>query len=298
MIYTMNRIGGQGFRRYYSPMVKLAEQIVSDAIDYIVAHWQDQPDLDALARRAGYDPTHFQKTFTQMVGLSPKKLGQFLHARHAREFLLSGHSTLNAAYAAGLSGNGRLHDLFVTLEAATPGEIRKKGAGLLVRYAFHPTPIGDILIAETDRGLCWLGFVVGEDREIGITRLRAYWPNAEFIQDAQGTSASAEKIIGIWRGDKKSKLNLHLHGTNFQLQVWHALMKIPCGATVSYQTIAHAIDRPKASRAVGSAVGANPVSLLIPCHRVIQGSGIVENYGWGTPRKKLILALESGDTVY
>lgn len=274
-------------------MTRLSEQVVSDAIDYIVAHWQEQPDLDALSARAGYDPTHFQKIFTQMVGLSPKKLSQFLGARHAREFLLNGHSTLDAAYAAGLSGNGRLHDLFVSMEAATPGEVQKKGAGLTIRYAFHPTPIGDILIAETERGLCWLGFVVGEDREIGITRLRAYWPRANFIEDLNGTAASAEKIIAIWRGDKGAKLNLHLYGTNFQLQVWHALMKIPCGATVSYQAIAEAIDRPKAFRAVGSAVGANPVSLLIPCHRVIQSTGIVDNYGWGTPRKKLILALEA-----
>jgi AraC family transcriptional regulator of adaptative response/methylated-DNA-[protein]-cysteine methyltransferase len=274
-------------------MTKLAEQVVSDAIDYIVANWQDQPDLDALAQRAGYDVTHFQKTFTQMVGLSPKKLTQFLNARHAREFLLAGHSTLDAAYAAGLSGNGRLHDLFVTMEAATPGEIQRKGEGLIIRYGFHPTPIGDILIAETERGLCWLGFVVGEDREIGITRMRAHWPLAKFIEDIVSTNDTAKKIISIWRGDKKSKLNLHLYGTNFQLQVWHALMKIPCGSTVSYQTIAQSIGKPKASRAVGGAVGANPVSLLIPCHRVIQGSGIVENYGWGTPRKKLILAVEA-----
>ena len=147
-------------------MTQISTQVVSDAIDYIVAHWQEQPDLDALARRAGYDPTHFQKTFTRMVGLSPKKLVQYMNARHARDFLLEGYSTLDAAYAAGLSGNGRLFDLFVNVEAATPGEVQKKGQGLCISYGYHPTPLGDILIAQTERGICWLGFVVDEDRDV------------------------------------------------------------------------------------------------------------------------------------
>lgn len=273
-------------------MTKIAEQAVSDVIDYIVAHWQDQPDLDALAARAGYDVTHFQKTFTRMVGISPKRLVQFMNARHARDLLLTGYSTLDAAYASGLSGNGRLHDLLVSVEAATPGEVKHKGTDLIIRHGFHPTPIGDVLIAETQRGLCWLGFVVGEDRNVPMQRLYQYWPLAKFVEDPAGTKATAEKIIKIWRGEK-DHLNLHLYGTNFQLQVWQALLKIPCGGAVSYQSVAEYLDKPKASRAVGSAVGANPISLLIPCHRVIQSTGIVENYGWGTPRKKLILALES-----
>jgi AraC family transcriptional regulator of adaptative response/methylated-DNA-[protein]-cysteine methyltransferase len=275
-------------------MTKVAEQAVSDAIDYIVAHWQDQPDLDALAARAGYDVTHFQKTFTRMVGISPKRLVQFMNARHARDLLLTGYSTLDAAYASGLSGNGRLHDLLVSVEAATPGEVKRKGADLIIRHGFHPTPIGDVLIAETERGLCWLGFVVGEDRNVPMQRLYQYWPLAKFAEDPAGTMPTAEKIIKIWRGEK-DHLNLHLYGTNFQLQVWQALLKIPCGGAVSYQSVAEYLDKPKASRAVGSAVGANPISLLIPCHRVIQSTGIVENYGWGTPRKKLILALETQD---
>ena len=268
------------------------EQAISDTIDYIAAHWQDQPDLEFLARRAGYDATHFQKSFTGMVGLSPKKLIQYMNARHARELLLQGYATLDAAYAAGLSGNGRLFDLFVNVDAATPGEVQKKGKGLVIRYGFHPTPLGDILVAETFRGICWLGFVVGEDRSVPMQRLKAYWPLAEFTDDTAATAASARKIMTAWRGGETPKLDLLLYGTNFQIQVWQALMKIPCGATVSYQTVAQAIGRPKAFRAVGSAVGANPVSLVIPCHRVIQSSGIIENYGWGTPRKKLILALE------
>lgn len=269
------------------------EQVISDSIDYIATHWHDQPDLEFLARRAGYDPTHFQKSFSKMVGISPKKLIQFMHAKYARDMLLNGYSTLDAAYAAGLSGNGRLHDLFVTMEAATPGEIQRKGAGLTIRHGFHPTPVGDVLIAETEKGLCWLGFVVDGDRQPASNRMYKTWPQAGFVEDIAGTAATAQKILEIWAGADCEKLNLHLYGTNFQIQVWHALMKIPCGATVSYQAIAGSIGKPTASRAVGSAVGANPISLLIPCHRVIQASGIVENYGWGTPRKKLILALEA-----
>lgn len=275
-------------------MSKNPEQAVSDAIDYIVTHWQDQPDLDALAIQAGYEATHFQKLFTKMVGISPKKLVQFMNARHARDLLLTGYSTLDAAYESGLSGNGRLHDLLVSFDAATPGEVKRKGLGLDIHYGFHPTAMGDVLIAQTGRGLCWLGFVVGGDRKIPLERLFEYWPLAHFTDDPARTRETAAKIMRIW-GGAEEKLNLHLYGTNFQLQVWQALMRIPCGGAVSYQSIANYIGKPKASRAVGSAVGANPVSLLIPCHRVIQSTGIVENYGWGTPRKKLILALETQD---
>lgn len=270
------------------------ESAIAESIDYIATHWRDQPDLEFLAARAGYDQTHFQKTFTRMVGLSPKKLCQYMNARHAREFLLEGYPTLEAAYAAGLSGNGRLFDLFVNIEAATPGEVQRKGRGLAVRHGFHPTGLGEILVAQTERGICWLGFVVDGDRAEPMRRLRAYWPEARFVEDIAATEDSARKIMAAWRGGDMPRFNIHLYGTNFQIQVWQALLKIPCGAAVSYKDVADHIGKPKASRAVGGAVGANPISLLIPCHRVIQQSGIVENYGWGTPRKKLILALESG----
>ena len=278
-------------------MNKNPEEAVSRAIDYIVAHWRDQPDLDALARRAGYEATHFQKLFTKMVGISPKKLVQFMNARYARDLLLTGYSTLDAAYESGLSGNGRLHDLLVSFDAATPGEVKRKGQGLTIRYGFHPTIMGDVLIAETERGLCWLGYLVDDDRAYPLAKLFEYWPLAQFIEDQAQTRAMAEKIMRIWRGEQEG-LSLHLYGTNFQLQVWQALMRIPCGGAVSYQSIANYLGKPQASRAVGSAVGANPVSLLIPCHRVIQSTGIVENYGWGTPRKKLILGLEAENVAH
>lgn len=280
------------------------EQVISDAIDYIAAHWQDQPGLDFLARRAGYDPTHFQKSFTRMVGLSPKKLVEYMNVRQARDFLLRGYSTLDAAYAAGLSGTGRLHDQFVTVEAATPGEVKSGGAGLTIQYAFHPSPVGDVLIAQTVRGVCWLGFVVDGNRQPALDRLFQTWKNAHFIEDLSATAQPATRLLqicGYGAGQEKlataSPLPLHLYGTNFQVQVWQALLKIPLGAAVTYKDVATHIGKPSASRAVGGAVGANPISLLIPCHRVIQSSGIIENYGWGTPRKTLILAMEGAGNI-
>lgn len=271
--------------------------VMADAIDYIVTHWQQQPDLAALAQRAGYDVSHFQKSFTDLVGISPKKLSQYLQARHARGFLLAGYKTLEAAYESGLSGTGRLFDVMVNVEAATPGAVQRQGAGLEIYYGFHPTILGDMLVAQTARGLCWLGFVVDGDHQVPQERLRAYWPRAQFIQDHDITAPTAHHIMQMWRGkaDQFGRMNLHLYGTNFQIQVWQALLKIPCGGAVSYKDVADYLGKPKASRAVGGAVGANPISLLIPCHRVIQASGIIDNYGWGTPRKKLILAMECAD---
>lgn len=271
--------------------------VMADAIDYIVAHWQEQPDLAMLARRAGYDPTHFQKTFTDLVGISPKRLGQYLQARHARSFLLEGYKTLEAAHEAGMSGKGRLFDVMVNVEAATPSEVMQKGAGLEIQYGFHPTILGELLIAQTARGLCWLGFVVEGDRDVPLKRLHEYWPLASFVSDDMATFETARRIISMWqvRGQRQlsdGKLNVHLYGTNFQIQVWQALLKIPSGGAVSYKDIAQYLGKPTASRAVGGAVGANPISLLIPCHRVIQASGIIDNYAWGSPRKRLLLALE------
>lgn len=266
---------------------------IAQAIDYLVAHYQDQPELEELAARFGYEPTYFLKLFQDHVGLSPKKFIQYLSMRSAKDFLLNGASTLDAAYQAGLSGNGRLHDLFVACEAATPGEVKARGRGMTIRYGFHPSLLGELMVAETDKGICWLGFQVRESREAAISRMKKQWANAEFIEDKKAAKKIADDILTIWSGSpSKGKLRLHLFGTNFQIQVWQAMLKIPSGTTVSYQTICHAIEKPAACRAVGSAVGANPISLLIPCHRVIQSTGIIENYGWGSPRKKALLAAE------
>lgn len=272
------------------------EHVIAGALDYLVAHYQEGPSLEALAARAGYEAAHFQKLFKDYVGISPKRLEQYMKARHAREFLEGGASTLEAAYAAGVSGNGRLHDLFVSVEAATPGQVQNRGEGLSIVYGFAPSVLGEVMVAKTGRGVCWLGFLVDEKRDETMRRVRAHWPGARLIHDDDAIAPEAEKIFDIWkgRGRKGEKLALDLYGTNFQIQVWRALLRIPCGAVATYQQVAWELGRPKASRAVGNAVGANPVSLLIPCHRVIRASGIIDNYGWGSPRKKLILGIEAG----
>lgn len=272
------------------------DSIIAESIDYLVAHHTAQPDLDFLARRAGYDSAHYQKLFKQKVGISPKRLVQFMNMIHARELLLGGEPTLETAYKSGLSGNGRLHDLFVSCEGVTPGEVQKRGAGLMITYGFHPSPIGALVIATTPRGVCWLGFLVDEKADHCVMRIQRHWPLAKLVHDDKAIKRDAEQILKIWRGqgEKSNKLKLDLYGTNMQIQVWKALLKIPTGETQTYQDIAKQIGKPKAARAIGNAVGANPVSLLIPCHRVIRATGIIDNYGWGSPRKKLILAMESG----
>lgn len=277
-------------------MSDFQENIVASAIDHLATLPSGSaPDLDDLARKFGYESTHFQKLFKDKVGIIPKRMIQYINYSRARDFLLEGYPTLDAAYNVGLSSGGRLHDLFVACEAATPGMVQKRGAGMEIRYGYHPSPIGEMLVAQTPIGVCWVGITIEGSRDIPYSRLQKHWPNAQFTLDDDATRAAAEHILRIWRGqgDAKRKLSLDLHGTNFQIQVWRALLKIPTGGTVSYQDVAESLGDPKASRAVGTAVGANPITLLIPCHRVIQKSGIVENYAWGSARKKIILGLEA-----
>ncbi|MCB1532665.1 MAG: methylated-DNA--[protein]-cysteine S-methyltransferase [Alphaproteobacteria bacterium] len=276
-------------------MAQTQYQIIAETIDHLVAHYDEQPRLEVLAARAGYETTHFQKLFKDHVGISPKRLVQYMNMRRAQELLESGSSALDAAYETGLSSTSRLHDLFVSCIGMTPGEVKGRGHGLSVTYGFHPSPLGRLMIARTPRGVCWLAFVVDEDESLPIARMKAHWPLAAFTRDDGGIAELAEAILQIWRGqgDETKKLGLDLYGTNFQLQVWQALLKIPGGETVTYSDIAQKVGRPKAARAIGNAVGANPVSLLIPCHRVIRASGIIDNYAWGSPRKKLILGMES-----
>lgn len=270
-------------------------KVIAETIDYLAAHASEQPDLAFLAGRAGYEATHFQKMFKQAVGISPKRLVQYMNVRHARELLREGQPLLDAALESGLSGTGRLHDLFVSCEGMTPGQVKGRGAGLRIVYGFHPSLLGEMMIAKTGIGVCWLGFLVDGKREVPVQRMHGFWPKASFTHDDGSVKGEAEQVLGIWRGQGQigGKLKLDLYGTNFQLQVWQALLRIPCGETVTYRDIAKTVCTEKASRAVGNAVGANPVSLLIPCHRVIRGTGIIDNYSWGSPRKKLILALES-----
>ncbi len=269
------------------------EAVIANTIDYLAAHHTDQPDLDFLAKRAGYESTHFQKIFRDYVGISPKRLVQYMNMKHARELLSEGAATLGAALETGLSGNGRLHDLFISCEAVTPGDITRRGQGLKVTYGFHPTFLGEVMIAKTPKGICYLGFLMDEKRKEPVRKMKRWWPLAHFTHDDAAIAKEGEIISALWRGEGKGKLKLDVYGTNFQIQVWQALLKIPMGETKTYQDIAKQLKRPKSSRAVGNAVGANPVSLLIPCHRVIRATGIIDNYGWGSPRKKLLLAMES-----
>lgn len=271
-------------------------KVIAESIDYMVAHYQEQPDLDFLARRAGYEPTYFQKLFKEKVGISPKRLQQYMNARHARELLGAGQSTQEVALQTGLSGTGRLHDVCVSFEGASPGEIQQRGRGLDIVYGYYPTILGQAIIAKTDKGVCWLGFMMEESAAHCLTRIAQHWPCATLSRDDLAIEPEAARLMSIWNGQHlggNNKLKLDLYGTNFQLQVWQALLRIPYGDTITYQRIAQQMGRPKSSRAVGNAVGANPVSLLIPCHRVIRSTGIIDNYGWGSPRKKVLLALEN-----
>ena len=272
----------------------IQEQVIAESIDYLVAHYEERPSLDFLAGRAGYEATHFQKLFKDYVGISPKRMCQYMHMRRAREMLEDGQPTLDVAVKSGLSGGGRLHDLFVTCEGVTPGSVQNRGQGLKIKYGFHPSVLGEIMVAKTDKGVCWLAFLIDESRDEPIRRLQAHWPRAELVHDDIAVQKETDHILQIWRGrgDTGHKLKLDLYGTNFQLQVWQALLKIPCGETVTYMDIAEQVCTRKASRAVGNAVGANPISLLIPCHRVIRATGIIDNYAWGSPRKKILLGLE------
>ncbi|MBT3337792.1 MAG: methylated-DNA--[protein]-cysteine S-methyltransferase [Anaerolineae bacterium] len=259
--------------------------IIAQAIRYIEKHQRSQPTLAEIAKSVNLSEYHFQRLFTRWVGISPKRFLQFLTKENAKRLLAEG-SLLDAAYQSGLSGTGRLHDLFVQTEALTPGEIKQKGAGLEIRYGSHPTPFGQTLIAATERGICRLAF----DANNALATLKADFGNATLILDAAHTQNLIEKIFSS--SSDGTPLTLDLRGTNFQIQVWEALLRIPTGEVTTYQSIAAAIGSPKASRAVGSAVGKNPVPLLIPCHRVIRATGEFGQYAFGSTRKKAILGWE------
>ena len=266
---------------------------IEAAIHYLEQNFQDQPTLAEIAAHVGLSEYHFQRLFSRWAGTSPKRFLQFLTIQHAKKLLDESQSILDTAYEAGLSSPSRLHDLFVTHEAITPGEFKQKGAGLTIQYGFHGSPFGECLIALTERGICGLQFVAEGDREATLAELKASWPQAQFVADEGATRPFINPIFNLSEAEEKPSLPLYLKGTNFQIQVWQALLKIPVGTAVSYGTVAQLIGNPKASRAVGSATGSNPVAYLIPCHRVIQQAGKLGQYRWGSSRKKAILGWES-----
>jgi AraC family transcriptional regulator of adaptative response/methylated-DNA-[protein]-cysteine methyltransferase len=270
-------------------------KLIEQAIQYIEANVQRQPELEEIASSVGLSEYHFQRIFTQWAGISPKRFMQFLTKEHAKGLLAESENLLETTHQVGLSSLGRLHDLFVNTEAVTPGEYRSRGAGLTIRYGLHLTPFGKCLIATTERGICNLSFVETSEGD-AIDNLVDNWEQAKMIEDHSSTAPLAARIFSAQSpaGDRQtdSPLKLHLRGTNFQIKVWEALLNIPIGAVTTYEQIAAKIGSPNAFRAVGTAVGHNPIAVLIPCHRVIRKNGEFGNYLYGSARKKALLARE------
>jgi len=271
-------------------------QLIEQAIQYIEANVQRQPELDEIASAIGLSEYHFQRLFTRWAGISPKRFMQFLTKEHAKELLARSENLLDTTHQVGLSSLGRLHDLFVNTEAVTPGEFKSRGAGLTIRYGLHPTAFGECLIATTERGICHLSFVQTSEGNT-IDNLVADWKQAKIIEDYDTTAPLIARIFPDPESDTvfdqtDQRLKLHLRGTNFQIKVWEALIHIPVGLVTTYEHIAAQIGNPKAVRAVGTAVGHNPIAVLVPCHRVIRKAGEFGNYRYGSARKKALLAKE------
>jgi AraC family transcriptional regulator, regulatory protein of adaptative response / methylated-DNA-[protein]-cysteine methyltransferase len=273
---------------------QLAEdyQLIERALAFLENHYQEQPSLEQIASQVGLSEYYFQRVFTRWVGISPKRFLQFLTKEHARQLLDHSSSVLDATYRSGLSSPGRLHDLFVALDAVTPGEYKLHGAGLTISYGFHPSPFGECLLALTGRGICGLSFVTRGDRQEPLNDLRRRWVQAEMQEDPDQTYPWVEKIFPMTQETSEEPLRLYLNGTNFQIKVWEALLRIPAGNLVTYQEIAAYVGDPNASRAVGHAIASNPIAFIIPCHRVIRKMGVFGGYHWGTARKKAILGWE------
>ena len=264
---------------------------VERALDWLSRNFERQPSLADAAGHVGLSEYHFQRLFRRQVGLSPKKYVQFLTIERAKEVLARSRSVLDAAFASGLSGPGRLHDLFVNVEAMTPGEYKHRGNGLTIRFGAHPSPFGLCLIMRTARGVCGLAFTSSARRDETLAELARGFEAATFIEDSNVTAGIANAIFGGSHGG--DGLSLHLRGTPFQIKVWRALLAIPAGCVTSYGDLARRIGAPGASRAAGNATASNPVAWIIPCHRVIRASGVLGEYRWGRGRKLAMLSLEA-----
>lgn len=267
---------------------------ITQAIGYLKDNFKEQPNLDDVAEKVHLSPFHFQKMFTDWAGVSPKKFVQYLSVEHAKKLLSNASSTLfDTAYKTGLSGTGRLHDLFVNIEGMTPGEYKNGGESLHINYSFSETPFGTILAASTSKGICHLAFA--DDETEALDTLRKKFPNAAYKHVTDLIQQQA--LYAFSHGPSETeKIKLHLKGTPFQLKVWEALLSVPLGQLTTYGSIASHIESPKASRAVGTAIGDNPVAFIIPCHRIIQSSGILGNYHWGSSRKAAMIGWEAAKT--
>ena len=268
--------------------------IVRRAIAYISKHWRDQPEIEAVADAAGVTPTELHHLFRRWAGLTPKAFLQAITLDHARRLLRDSASVLDATYEVGLSGPGRLHDLFVTHEAMSPGEWKSGGEGLTIGYGFHPSPFGSALVMATDRGLAGLAFSDKGEEAAALADMRSRWPKASYSENTAMTLPIARRIFehSLWRQDRP--LRVVLIGTDFEVRVWTTLLKVPMGRATTYSDIAAKLSAPKAARAVGAAVGKNPLSFVVPCHRVLGKDGDLTGYHWGLTRKRAILGWEAG----
>ncbi len=265
---------------------------VQAVLEHLTGDWRNQPSLGELARPVGLSEDQLQKLFTRWAGLTPKAFLQALTLDHARAMLDDCASILDAALDSGLSGPGRLHDLFLAHEAMSPGAYKARGAGLSISYGFHPSPFGIALAMVTEHGLCGLSFAdLGKDRE-ALQDMMSRWPKARYVEDSARTAPYVARVFGDIKDGQP--LRITMIGSDFEIRVWETLLKIPCGGAVSYGDIAASLGKPKAARAVGAAVGKNPISFVVPCHRVLGKDGALTGYHWGLTRKKAILGWEAG----
>ena len=280
----------------FAPLSAAADDyaVVRRAIAFISEHWRAQPEIDEIAAAVGTTTADLHHLFRRWAGLTPKAFLQAITLENARRLLRSSASVLDAAYEVGLSGPGRLHDLFVTHEAMSPGEWKSGGEGLSVAYGFHPSPFGSALVMTTQRGLAGLAFADPGEEEAALDDMRGRWPKARYGEDTDRTGAIARRIFDptLWRPERP--LRVMLIGTDFEVRVWETLLGIPMGRATTYSDIAAKLGRPTAARAVGTAVGKNPVSFVVPCHRVMGKSGDITGYHWGLTRKRAMLGWEAG----
>lgn len=267
---------------------------VRNNLSWLRAHWREQPSLELLAERNGMSSAHLQRLFMRWAGLSPKAFVQALTIDHARKLLRDSATILETAHEVGLSGPGRLHDLFVTHEAMTPGHYKAKGQGLTIRYGFHDCPFGRALLMMTDQGLCGLAFADPGAEQKVLLDMQSRWPAASYVNDTAVTGGSVSRIFDPRRWKAEQPLRLIFIGTDFETRIWQTLLKLPLGHATSYSDIAAHIGKAGASRSVGSAVGRNPISFVVPCHRVLAKSGGLGGYHWGLTRKQAILGWEAG----
>jgi AraC family transcriptional regulator of adaptative response/methylated-DNA-[protein]-cysteine methyltransferase len=265
---------------------------IERALRFLNANQLRRPALEEIAAHVHLSPFHFERLFQRWAGTSPKRFLQHLTKEHAKALLRDSKSLLDVAGESGLSGVGRLHDLFVTCEAVTPGEYKLRGKGVTMRYGFHSTPFGECLLATTDRGICALRFLIAP-KPVALRELRDEWSGAKLLEDESETGAICRQIFDLSSDVRRAPFHVYLRGTNFQLKVWQALLTIPNGRLTSYSNLAAKISAPNAQRAVGSAVGRNPIAYLIPCHRVIRSLGVIGDYRWGGERKQAMIAWET-----